>query len=208
LRAEQDENTVSRQLYSAAPIRNYIKTTSSFRSYREWTGNGIKSITVLKESQGSSVVRYQAGALGLNFDFTLKWTRQTSPNHVPYVITFENVRKEGLVGSLSGAYMIDQVQGVSVINFDFSSSLSSRVPKVITKAIGNLVVDIATGELRKYVEERTLATMQLHEDPVIAKSDVATFEQLQKRAAVLQVRKRRRDAMRNARKGAAQLVAA
>jgi hypothetical protein len=75
------------------------------------------------------------------------------------------------------------------------------VPKVITKAIGNLVVDIATGELRKYVEERTLATMQLQEDPVIAKSDVATFEQLQKRAAVLQVRKRRRDAMRNARKG-------
>ena len=75
------------------------------------------------------------------------------------------------------------------------------MPKVITKAIGNLVVDIATWELRKYVEERTLATLQLHEDPVIAKSDVATFEQLQKRAAVLQVRKRRRDAMRNARKG-------
>jgi hypothetical protein len=172
---------VSRQLYSAAPIRNYIKvtsealfmrrrlpcplvddahssgcfsrrcarkrcpspliltitprspnnqTTSSFRSYKDWTGNGIKSITVLKESEGSSVVRYQAGALGLNFDFTLKWTRQTSPNHVPYVITFENVRKEGLVGSLSGAYMIDQVQGVSVINFDFSSSLRYRILEI------------------------------------------------------------------------------
>ena len=106
------------------------QTTSSFRSYREWTGNGIKSISVLKESESSSVVRYQAGALGLNFDFTLKWTRQTSPNHVPYVITFENVRKEGLVGSLSGAYMIDQVQGVSVINFDFSSSLRYRILEI------------------------------------------------------------------------------
>jgi hypothetical protein len=113
------------------------QTTSSFRSYREWTGNGIKSISVLKESESSSVVRYQAGALGLNFDFTLKWTRQTSPNHVPYVITFENVRKEGLVGSLSGAYMIDQVQGVSVINFDFSSSLRYRILKIVNSGPEN-----------------------------------------------------------------------
>ena len=78
---------------------------------------------MIHETDKQSIVRYHAGALGLNFDFTLKWTRETPVDCVPYVLTFQNIGKEGLVGALSGAYVIDQDQGVSVINFDFCSSL-------------------------------------------------------------------------------------
>lgn len=156
----RSEGSAHRTLYCAAPHTDVVEVASDVVKYQDWTGNGIKRIDVLSKTKTESVVRYNAGALGLSFDFTLKWKRETSQNSVPYVLTFENVGSGGLLQSLSGAYVIDKTRdGVSKLSFDFTSE-APGLPKVIKNALGNMVVDIATNELRNYVEARALERVQ------------------------------------------------
>mmetsp|Transcript_43155 Transcript_43155/g.136453 ORF Transcript_43155/g.136453 Transcript_43155/m.136453 type:complete len:375 (-) Transcript_43155:1038-2162(-) len=138
-----------------------LALTCDVANYGDWAGNGIKSIQVLKASQNKKVLRYSAGAMGLKFRFDLAWTMPAGKSLHPgqkAQVTFRNVRaahgtSEAMMRTISGVYTIHSTaKGQTSVRFQFGSELSDKVPFFIQNTLARMVVDIATGELKKHAE--------------------------------------------------------
>jgi len=138
-----------------------LALTCDVANYGDWAGNGIKSIQVLKASQNKKVLRYSAGAMGLKFRFDLAWTMPCGKTLHPgqkAQVTFRNVRSahsssDAMMRTISGVYTIQSTaKGQTSVRFQFGSELSDKVPFFIQNTLARMVVDIATGELKKHAE--------------------------------------------------------
>jgi len=139
-----------------------FKVASDVVHYPDWAGDGIASVTVRKQEPGYIEAVYKAGAFGYMFDFVLAF--KTSSREVvssrekllssrePQRITFQ-VLESSVVKRLEGGYWFEPIDASSSkVSFEVIAELGNFVPKFIENAISKLVVEIALGELRKYVE--------------------------------------------------------
>jgi len=124
-----------------------FKVASDVEHYPDWAGDGIQSVTLRHQEPGYVEAVYKAGAFGYMFDFALGFTMQEARR-----IHFQML-ESSVIKKLEGAYVFEPIDAAtSRVSFEVVAELGAFVPRFVQNAISKLVVDIALGELRKYVE--------------------------------------------------------
>jgi len=145
--AQRDKKVLCQEMEMAADPQQIFLVASELEHYKDWAGDGIKSVNIrFKESDYIEAV-YTAGAFGYIFDFVMGFTLEECRR-----ITFHMV-ESSMIKRLEGAYVFEPLDNFkSKVSFELVAELGSFVPKFIQTAIANLIIAIALGELRKYVE--------------------------------------------------------
>jgi hypothetical protein len=144
-------------------------------------GTGIKKVDMVHYFNRGAVAEINAGAFGFSFLFNLIMTANTDQRDpalgadAPYRIAFRLNDRVPMLNTFRGHYCIRKTQleappelnmppnstvEGSEITFTVASELCGPIPAFIKRKMGNLVVEIAVGELVKYLESPSFAAEQ------------------------------------------------
>lgn len=114
-----------------------FRLISDLEHYKVWAGYGIQSITVSDDMKyGSAIAKYEAGAFGFSFVFSLHWEFFYAQDNKPFYASFRLLEKTNLLDKIEGQYTITAVQNQSICNVDFVLATSLKgVPGFLQRRI-------------------------------------------------------------------------
>uniref|UniRef100_A0A7S0W579 Coenzyme Q-binding protein COQ10 START domain-containing protein n=1 Tax=Hemiselmis tepida TaxID=464990 RepID=A0A7S0W579_9CRYP len=120
---------------------------SQLNNYPDWCGTGIKSVTERVRKGDYVEAVYQAGAFGYMFDFVLAFTIENMES-----VSFKCLEGGGIKRLEGGYQFVQKGADKCRVYFEVCAELGGFIPGFVQESIANLILGIAVGELKKYVE--------------------------------------------------------
>mmetsp|Transcript_47519 Transcript_47519/g.99402 ORF Transcript_47519/g.99402 Transcript_47519/m.99402 type:complete len:337 (-) Transcript_47519:221-1231(-) len=131
-----------------ANSQKVYKVVSDIEHYRDWSGDGLRSIKILENGRGYAVAEYVCGTFGITFHFSMYWGLSS-----PGKVTFRTVAPAGMIHMLKGEYTLtEKGPNLTGVHFVVIADLRGPIPQFLKVAIAKILVHIALNDMKKYVE--------------------------------------------------------
>ena len=179
-----------RQVIVNSSAESIFQVIGDVAAYTDWTGYGVKSITLDSSSSsssqfGSTLAHYEAGLYGFAFLFSLKWNFYYANHQKPYYAAFKLYQRTPLIEDIQGEYCIQPISNASsALSITVYAKMSGLIPGFIQNKLKHLIVDLALLDLKTFCDSsekmKRFRSKSLPSHMILPREEIEDSDSLQK----------------------------